>query len=178
MKPRKATLIVGTLGIALAVVLLAVLGGPLGCARGKVEEEGPARLVTEGSPEGAAQETTPEPAGLSASEEIAVAAPESSDSSAERTFTSEEDKGREEARQAVPARGPLELVTIFSKDDILAVFEPLFIETFDAVGKLVDNDLVIGLSINGDHRAYPVPVLSVHEVVNDVVGGKPVAVTW
>lgn len=38
--------------------------------------------------------------------------------------------------------------------------------------------LVIGLEINGDARAYSVPLLSRHEIVNDVVGGVPVAVTW
>ncbi len=39
-------------------------------------------------------------------------------------------------------------------------------------------ELVLGLSINGDHRAYSLPFLSSHEIVNDTVGGVPVAVTW
>ena len=37
---------------------------------------------------------------------------------------------------------------------------------------------VLGLSINGDHRAYSLRMLSSHEIVNDVVGGVPVAATW
>ena len=37
---------------------------------------------------------------------------------------------------------------------------------------------VLGLSIGGEHHAYPISVLSRHEIVNDVVGGQPVAVTW
>ena len=37
---------------------------------------------------------------------------------------------------------------------------------------------VIGLEINGDARAYPINILSTHEVVNDVAGGEAVAVTW
>lgn len=37
---------------------------------------------------------------------------------------------------------------------------------------------ILGLSISGDVRAYPVWVLSSHEVVNDVVGGHHVAVTY
>jgi len=37
---------------------------------------------------------------------------------------------------------------------------------------------VIGVSINGQARAYSVYLLNSHEVVNDTVGGKPVAVTW
>jgi hypothetical protein len=39
-------------------------------------------------------------------------------------------------------------------------------------------DLMIGLAIDGDARAYSVAHLSDYEIVNDVVGGKSVAVTW
>ncbi len=38
--------------------------------------------------------------------------------------------------------------------------------------------MVIGVEINGDARAYPIRLLSLHEIVNDVIGEKPVAVTW
>ena len=41
-----------------------------------------------------------------------------------------------------------------------------------------DDALVLGLSINGDSRAYYVPSLSAVEIVNDTVGGQPLAVTW
>ncbi len=34
------------------------------------------------------------------------------------------------------------------------------------------------MEIDGDARAYSVQLLSRHETVNDVVGGKPVEVTW
>lgn len=37
---------------------------------------------------------------------------------------------------------------------------------------------VIGVSINGQSRAYSVYLLNSHEVVNDTVGGIPVAITW
>lgn len=43
---------------------------------------------------------------------------------------------------------------------------------------LVPSDKVVGLEIDGDVRAYPLRVLVWHEVVNDVVGGVPVAVTY
>jgi hypothetical protein len=43
---------------------------------------------------------------------------------------------------------------------------------------LVPADRVIGLEINGETRTYPVRVLNLHELVNDTVGGVPVAVTW
>jgi hypothetical protein len=43
---------------------------------------------------------------------------------------------------------------------------------------LPDSSLVIGVERGGEARAYPIDLLSLHEVVNDVVGGVPIAVTW
>ncbi len=43
---------------------------------------------------------------------------------------------------------------------------------------LVSSDRVIGIAWNGRARAYPVRVLNWHEVVNDTLAGRPVAVTW
>jgi hypothetical protein len=37
---------------------------------------------------------------------------------------------------------------------------------------------ILGVSINGDSRAYPIPFMSAHEIVNDEVGGKLIAATW
>ena len=43
---------------------------------------------------------------------------------------------------------------------------------------MTPDELVLGLSINGESKAYSIPMLSSHEIVNDVVGGVPLAVTW
>ena len=43
---------------------------------------------------------------------------------------------------------------------------------------LGDYELVFGVSINGDHRAYPQRVMDWHEMANDVVGGVPVALAY
>ncbi|MEE9198850.1 MAG: DUF3179 domain-containing protein, partial [Dehalococcoidia bacterium] len=43
---------------------------------------------------------------------------------------------------------------------------------------LVGDDRVFGISINGDSRAYPLRILNWHELANDVVGGKPVALAY
>lgn len=43
---------------------------------------------------------------------------------------------------------------------------------------LVADDEVIGVVVNGEARAYPLRVLNWHEIVNDVLGGKPIAVTY
>ncbi len=43
---------------------------------------------------------------------------------------------------------------------------------------LVPSDRVIGVAIDGEARAYPLRLLRWHETVNDVVGGRPIAVTY
>ena len=72
----------------------------------------------------------------------------------------------------------LEIVTLLPYDAIPAILQPEFITADEADEKLDPGSLVIGLSIDGDNRAYSIPSLSSYEIVNDTVGGKPVAVTW
>ena len=43
---------------------------------------------------------------------------------------------------------------------------------------LEPDDLLFGVSINGDHRAYPQRILDWHEMANDVVGGVPVSLAY
>lgn len=45
-------------------------------------------------------------------------------------------------------------------------------------GYLIDDDLVFGVSINGDARAYPLRVMGWHEMFNDVIGGVPLALAY
>ena len=85
---------------------------------------------------------------------------------------------------AEPEELDLEIVTLLPFDAIPAVLEPEFISAEEAESELAkrnddpDDALVLGLSINGDSRAYYVPTLSRVEIVNDTVGGQPLAVTW
>ena len=72
----------------------------------------------------------------------------------------------------------LDIITVLPKDAIRAILSPSIVSRDEADRQMSDDEQVIGLSINGDHRAYSVPFLSRREIVNDVVGGKPVAVTW
>ena len=71
-----------------------------------------------------------------------------------------------------------ELVTLLGFDSIPAILHPVFVEPPEAGRWMDDDEQVLGLSINGEHRAYSIRMLSRHEIVNDVVGGQPVAVTW
>ncbi len=63
------------------------------------------------------------------------------------------------------------------KDGIPSIDTPEFIEASQEY-HVSDSDTVLGLEINGDVRAYPLSILVWHEIVNDNVGGVPVAVTY
>jgi Protein of unknown function (DUF3179) len=72
---------------------------------------------------------------------------------------------------------PGDIVTVLPKDAIPAIMSP----SFDEAGKaswLRHDNVVVGMSIAGESRAYPVSILSRHEIVNDKLGGVPIAVTW
>ena len=72
----------------------------------------------------------------------------------------------------------LEIVRLLGKDAIPAILEPEFVSVSEADLWMSPEEGVLGVSIAGEDRAYPVSMLSRHEIVNDVVGGEPVAVTW
>jgi hypothetical protein len=63
------------------------------------------------------------------------------------------------------------------KDGIASIDDPQFVPVSE-MHDLGPKEPVIGLVINGDARAYPLRVLTWHEIVNDVVGGVPVVVTY
>lgn len=72
----------------------------------------------------------------------------------------------------------LKIVTLLGFDAIPAILDPKF-ATFDTARLWMgEREQVLGLSINGENKAYSIPLLSRHEIVNDTVGGVPVAITW
>ena len=77
-----------------------------------------------------------------------------------------------------PASRELEIVTLLGFDGIRSIEDPRFVSSSAADENYGPEELVLGVEIEGDARAYSVPLLSRHEIVNDVVGGKPIAVTW
>ncbi len=64
------------------------------------------------------------------------------------------------------------------KDGIRSIDAPRFVSVAQAKDAIAPREPVIGLSLNGELRAYPLGILTRHEIVNDVVGGVPVAVTF
>jgi hypothetical protein len=63
------------------------------------------------------------------------------------------------------------------KDGIPSIDNPRFVAVAE-VDNLAPTEPVIGLAVGADARAYPLRVLTWHEIVNDEVGGVPVVVTY
>lgn len=95
--------------------------------------------------------------------------------------------------EAPPFGAPLEFETDFSrhtvpygeilsggppKDGIPAIDHPRFVGVAEADAWLEPMEPVILFEANGDARAYPLQILTWHEIVNDTVGGVPVVLTF
>ena len=50
--------------------------------------------------------------------------------------------------------------------------------TAEAATFLQPDDRVLGLTVSGESRAYPINMMTFHHVANDIVGGQPVLVTF
>jgi hypothetical protein len=64
------------------------------------------------------------------------------------------------------------------RDGIPPIDNPAFESIADASAWLQPQSPVIAFALNGTARAYPLAILTRHEIVNDVVGGEAVAVTF
>jgi hypothetical protein len=64
------------------------------------------------------------------------------------------------------------------KDGIRAIDRPEFVGVEAADGWLKAREPVVLFVHGGDARAYPLQILIWHEIVNDTVGGLPVAITF
>ncbi|GMR17211.1 MAG: hypothetical protein BMS9Abin32_276 [Gammaproteobacteria bacterium] len=64
-----------------------------------------------------------------------------------------------------------------ARDCIPAIDEPQYVSVADAT-HMADDDIVLTLSWQGQYRAYPARILDHHEIVNDVIAGTPIAITW
>lgn len=63
------------------------------------------------------------------------------------------------------------------KDAIPAIDKPVFVPAGEAKF-MVDGEPVIGVVMGRVARAYPTWLLNGHEIVNDTIGGRAIAVTW
>jgi len=73
-------------------------------------------------------------------------------------------------REAIVAGGP-------GRDGIRSVDAPEFAPPEEATWVAADTP-VLGVEAGGEARVYPVHLLEYHQIVNDVLGGVPVAITY
>ncbi len=64
-----------------------------------------------------------------------------------------------------------------TKDAIPALSDPEHV-ALESCDRLADDDRVVGMFVGGEARAYPLRVLLYHEIVNDEIGGAPVAIVY
>ncbi len=63
------------------------------------------------------------------------------------------------------------------RDAIPPIYNPQY-TTAGKVKHLADHEKVIGVVLNSQAHAYPIKILDRHEIVNDVIGKIPIAVTY
>ena len=62
------------------------------------------------------------------------------------------------------------------RDGIPSIDKPSFFAA--RVPFLRDTHRILGVVIDGEARAYPIPILTHHEIVNDIIAGRPIVITY
>jgi hypothetical protein len=72
------------------------------------------------------------------------------------------------------------MVTVLRPDAVPALTNPVFVSRAEADKWMAEDEPVLGLvdPVTGQAKAYSLWHLDRHEIVNDKLGGKPIAVTW
>jgi hypothetical protein len=78
--------------------------------------------------------------------------------------------------QEIYQRAPI--LTVLPKDAIPAIDRPEFVSVAEADTVMQADELVISVPEGKSARGYSTWLLNHHEIVNDVVDGVPLAVTW
>ena len=167
--------------ISLSIVFAAIV--VVACGQGTDEPPVATSVSTEvptatrapvSTPTIAPAEATPKPTTEPAPAAKAVETPELS----AKPESAEPQPTEPPAAKLAPERD-LDIVTLLPPDAIPAINNPMFFDTIEEADTVYgEGEYVLGVEIDGDARAYSVPLLSSHEIVNDTVGGRPIAVTW
>lgn len=156
---------------ALAAGGAALVLGLTALACGGSDPESPPAAATQ------APAATESPSAATEPAEEAVEAPATAAAATEAS-TPRATEPASPAEPRAPGDPDLEIVTLLPPDAIPAIDNPRFITAEEADQQLSLPDIVIGVSIGGEHRAYGAAFLSAHEIVNDTLAGRAIAVTW
>ena len=64
------------------------------------------------------------------------------------------------------------------KDGIPSIDNPKFVTLDEAEQWIEDNELVLGITYKGIKRVYPLQIMVWHEIVNEVIAGDPLLITY
>jgi hypothetical protein len=70
------------------------------------------------------------------------------------------------------------MYTVLPFDAIPSIDAPVLVDAADGDRFMSAQEMVIGIVDGGEARAYSAWHLDRHEIVNDVINGVPIAVTW
>jgi hypothetical protein len=87
-----------------------------------------------------------------------------------------EDKPQSNPR--VPSIGEYSFSQLLPYDGIRPVYDPDFAAPQQVENLLQDDELVLGMNLGDEAKAYPISVLRFREMVNDEMAGIPTLVTW
>ena len=71
-----------------------------------------------------------------------------------------------------------EFTVLLQPDEIPPIDQPEFWEADRSPDHFFAHEPVIAIESGGEARAYPLSILTYHEIVNDIIGGTPVSVTY
>jgi len=78
---------------------------------------------------------------------------------------------------SVRAFDPGRIVAGAGASNFVPLTNPAFV-TADNAGFLDSSDIVLGISVGDEHRAYPVRQVAYHHIVNDEIRGSPYLITY
>ena len=78
------------------------------------------------------------------------------------------------------ARGPGEFKPRVLMKPRRAIVDANYLKASEVTDQVTDNELVLGMEMNGKARAYPINMLTgpSREIINEVMDGTPYAATW
>ncbi len=64
------------------------------------------------------------------------------------------------------------------RDAFQVIDPPHYLKSSEAAASMSDDEVVLGLEVNGLCRAYPINYLNDHEMVREQIAGLPLQITW
>ena len=87
---------------------------------------------------------------------------------------------RRQSSKDTARRGPGQFVVGNNRRPRRAITDAPFVRAGEVRDQVRDNELVLGVVVDGQPRAYPINQLTgpSREIVNDTLGGRAIAATW